>query len=124
MAEKHGIDNMKKVLDLGLEAGNVAGHWASPGGQGAMELLRLTDEAMALSTVDWKLLDDEFKDISDAELAELNAHAATKLDIPQDGIEGIVEKAWSIGIHQGQVVKECFDMAGMIKALKSDPVPA
>lgn len=117
--EKYGIENIKKLIDIAIESGNVAGHWASPGGKGPAELLRLTDEVMALPTVDFKLIDDEVKDFSETEVLQLRDHVAQKLDIPQDKTEAIVEKALSMGIKLAGLVKDGFDLAKLVEASKA-----
>lgn len=126
--EKFGIENVKKLFDLGLEGINVAGHWSSEEGKGAAELFRLTDEVMVIPSVDWKMVDDEFKDISEAEMLVFKKQANDKVDIPQDKIEFIVKKCIFMGWKTASLVKDCFDLADMIKEAKKDtpesPQPA
>ena len=119
MPEKYGTENLKKVLDVGLEGGNVAGHWSQPGSKGAMELLRLTDEVMLLPSVNFSLLEQEIKDLSETELMELHAHAAKKFDIPQDKVEAIVEKGLAMGLKVVGLVRDGFEMADLVSAAKT-----
>ncbi len=118
--EKFGIENLLKLEDLGLEIGNVAGHWASKEGKGAMELFRLTDEIMALPSVDLKLLDDEFKDISNSELLQMQQRAEAKFDIPQDKLEFVVKRSIAMGWKVAGLIKDGFEIASMVKALNAE----
>jgi hypothetical protein len=113
--EKFGIENIKKLLDVGLEIGNVAGMWKETGSGGYVHLIKLADEVMALPSVDWKLLDDEFKDLSEEEMKALYSYAEAKFDIPQDLIEVIVEKALFMSIKVLDLVKDGFELAKIIK---------
>ena len=42
---------------------------------------------------DLKMIPKEYADMSDAEREEINAHFAKEFDIPNDKVEGIIEKA-------------------------------
>ncbi|MCK5609729.1 hypothetical protein KAR91_48090 [Candidatus Pacearchaeota archaeon] len=121
--EKYGIENLKKLLNVGLESGNVAGHWASPGGKGPLELLRLTDEVMVLPSVEYRQLDDELKDLSVAEMAELQAHVAQKFDIPQDNVEGLVEHGLAMGWKVASLIQDGLKMAKLVEIAKTKPLP-
>lgn len=122
--EKFGIANLILILDLGVEFGNVAGYWKSKDGKGPAELFRLTDEVIALGKLEWNKITKEIKDLSGAELEMINAHIAKKLEIPQKGIEGVVEESFSIGIKLCGVVRDSFELARLISQLKApEPEP-
>jgi len=123
MADKLGIENLKKCLAVLVEGGNVGGQIAAlPQDAGWFARLQpvanILDEVYDLSKVDWKSVIPEFKDLDEAEIAELKLFFEQKFDIPQDGAEVIVEKALGILINAGEVVKEIIALAKEVSALK------
>lgn len=97
-----GIENLKKVLALVLEAGNVSGKIAHGSGSAwsrMAHLMDLVDELMALPSVEWKKLDDEWKDLSSAEREELKKFVESKFDIPHEKAEVVVEKSMAYALE-------------------------
>lgn len=92
--EKVGIKNLKPVVALAIEMGNVADVMGRTKGVARfMALTALMDEAMAINGVDFKAVKAEIKDLDSAEKDELNAFIAAKFDIASDKLEGIIEEA-------------------------------
>lgn len=117
MTEKFGIENMKKLLALVIEIGNVIDKMVgTPGLAKLGHLMMLMDEAMALATVDWKLLDDEYKDFSAVEKEEINAFLEAKFDISNDKIEEVVERSWRLFMRTESII---HDVLGLVKFVKA-----
>lgn len=119
--EKYGVENLKKCLDVALEGGNVLGAMKAPGNAGAAEFLRLTDEIMALPSVEYKQLDDELKDLSAEEVASLHAHIAQKLDIPQDKVEAVAEQALLLALKIATLSQDAAKLVDLAKAAVAEP---
>jgi hypothetical protein len=120
MAELHGQENLKKLVMLGMELGNVidkvVGH--EEGGLGRWgALMDLADEVMALSTVEWKKLGDEYQDWSQEEKNLLMVDVKAKFDLRDDNIEEMVEKGLALALHGEGFIREAVALG---KAMKED----
>lgn len=119
MPEKVGTQNLKKVLDVVLEMGNASEDMLR-GGQSLMQRLshisQMFDEFMALTSVKYHLLDDEAKNLDDAEKAELIQHMKMKFDLDNDELEAKIEAGVSIAAKLGSALSESISWA---KSLKS-----
>ncbi len=117
MSEKFGISNLKIVVAVGIEMGNVADVMGrTKGAARYFALMSLTDELFALQGCDFSLLDDEIKDLSEVEGTELNSFIAAKFDIASDRLESVIERALTIVKKQADVIIESIDLAKYIKA--------
>ena len=119
--EKFGIENVKKIIAIPVEMGNIGD--AIGRTKGADKWLKLTglfDELMALTSVDFKNLGNEFKDMDAVEMAELKKFMADKLDLGDDNVEKVVEKSIEILHLLGDGVLKCFDLVKLIKAMKEE----
>jgi hypothetical protein len=105
--EKQGIDQLKKVVDVLAEGGNVAekmlSEKAGPIAK-ATHLLKLSDELIGLAGLQPALLKEQFKDLDAAEKAELIAHAKAKLDLVDDAVEAKIEAGLDLAIEAVELV--------------------
>lgn len=106
MSEKHGIDNILKVVMLGGELSNVSVRIAEGSGVGRfLAVGDLLDEGMAVATIDWKELYEEYKDWSPEERKVVAQKFGEKFDIPNDQDEAFVEEAFQLALDAESVVK-------------------
>lgn len=97
--EKFGVENLKKIIAVPVEMGNVAdaiGKENSSSWKKWFKLIELTDEVGSLLTVEWKMLKDEYLDFSDAEREEIKEFMKKKFDIADDKLENIIERSFTI----------------------------
>jgi hypothetical protein len=101
MTELYGIENVKKVFILVIDAGNEAGILAENNELKWYEklmkspIIQIVQDVVTVVGVDWKLFPKEISDISMAEMEELKAMFLEKFDIPEDGVEEIVKKVFA-----------------------------
>lgn len=120
MDGKFGVENLKKVLDIVLEGGNVAEDIAKEEGNTMAKIGHVTqmfDELMALTGVDFSLLDDEIKELGDVDRAELLAHMKSKFDLENDVLELKIEEGLSLAKEASDFV---LKVISYVKALKGD----
>src|SRR5690606_41545942 len=95
--QKFGIENLKPLVSLGIELGNVADKMGrSKGAARFGHLLMLTDEAMALGSVDFSKVKAEIKDLDESEKQQLKDHLKAKFDIVDDKLEVAIESGIDI----------------------------
>jgi hypothetical protein len=121
MGEKQGIEQLLKVVDVMVEAGNVAEkifeEKAGPIAK-ATHLLKMSDELIGLAGLDVAKLKAQFKDLDGAEKEELLAHAKQKFDLENDALEAKIESGLDLAL-------EAVQMIGKIVAfVKPAPVAA
>ena len=125
--EKLGTDQIKKVVDALVEAGNVAGLIAADKGnflQRATYLMRLSDEAIGLASLDVKALRAQFADLDDQEKAELVAHAKDKFDLADDVLEAKIEAGFDLVEEVGVAIKANYDLVKKVAAFLKPAAPA
>lgn len=94
MPEKLGVQNLLKMILLGVEVGNVADKMGRAKGMARyMYITELFDEVVAIGSVDFHEAKREAKDLDDEEKAMIQAEIAKKLDIVDDELEMIIEDA-------------------------------
>lgn len=111
--EKVGIENLKPIVALGIELGNVADKIGR--GKGAaryLPLMDLFDELMALNGVSFAAVKAEIKDLDAGEREELHSFLKVKFDIVDDKLElaieeglKIVEEAYGLVVRSINLVK-------------------
>lgn len=128
--EKKGTEQIKKVLDALLEAGNVADKMINEKG-GALArvtmLIKMSDELIALTGLNVGELKAEWKDLDDAEKAELIAHAKEKFDILEDAVEAKIESAFDLAFEAEKLVEAGIEFGKKALAFAkapAAPVPA
>ena len=95
--EKLGISNLKPVVSLGIELGNVADKVGrNTGATRYLALMDLFDELTALGSVDFKAVGAEIKDLDAGEREELHNHLKAKFDIVDDKLEMAIEEGLKI----------------------------
>ena len=125
MAGLFGVDNLIKVADVILEAGNVAEKMINEEGNSmakAAHIMMLFDELMQLPSTDFSKLGDEAKELDNEDKAKLEAHFKAKLDLTDDRLEANIEKIFGMVLKVEGVVREVI---GLVKSFKaSDEVVA
>ena len=108
--------NMKKVLDLIIEFGNVYPNVAEAESSiaKAIALSPVVNELTGILTVDMAALSAEYSAMVEADKVELLAYAKDKYDIDDDKLEAQVERGfvlafdvWRIGRDIVAYAKEC-----------------
>lgn len=91
--QKLGIDQIIKVLDLILEAGNVSEKVASATSvvSKVMALVPLSDELLRLLSLSPIVLKAQWADLDSDERKELNEYMREKLDLQDDALEAKIE---------------------------------
>ncbi len=120
--EAFGVENIKKVLAAVLEGGNVAGKIVAAKGSkwlAMANLMDLVDEVMALTTVKWDLLDDEYKDMSASEKEDVMTFIKEKFDIPQNKVEAAIERSLSIAMKLEGIIKETIALVKDLQAAEA-----
>lgn len=108
---KVGIQNLKPIVAMAIELGNVGDQIGRAKGVARfMALTALFDEAMALGSVDFKAAQAEIKDLDAAEKAELIAFIDAKFDIVSDKLEVVIEESL-------EIASELYDVAAKAIAL-------
>ena len=121
MSELHGMENLKKVLLSSAKLGNVVSaiveavkrkdSWNLV----MASALPLFGDLAGLASVDFKLLDDEYKDLSPEERKELSMAFKEKFDLEDDKAESAVELAIDLLIKLDGMVHAGLDLAKMFK---------
>lgn len=91
--EKHGIDQLEKIVVIGVTLANAAGTALEDGKIGLGDLgvlLKLSAVAPIFAEVDFSKALPEITDLSAPELAKIQA-AVNALELPNQGVESKVE---------------------------------
>ena len=80
------MENLKKVMAFFIEIGNVSDKVGRT--KDWTQVMQLMDEASALMSVEWKLVDDEARV---ADIPALVEFFKAKLDLEDDGLEAKIE---------------------------------
>ena len=121
--EQKGIENLYKVLELIIEAGNIAEEISQKSSEGTFKwydrwlfpLVRLGDEAAGLFTIKFKEIYPEFKDLTSAEKEELVTRMKEKFDIANKELEIKVEAAFIILFKVEDIIVELIELAKSFK---------
>lgn len=107
-----GIDNLKKLITVGLEVPSVIADITKDGKVTFFELFNILPVATELIAVakSYKEIVDEFADLDDAEREELHAYFADKFDIPNDKVEDYVEDALEVAFNLISLVARFKDL--------------
>lgn len=118
--EKVGIENLKLIIALPVEIGNISMSIAKSEDKTWKKWLNifgLIDEIADLFKIkDWSSIKTEYMDLDQLERAEVNQYMCEKFDIADDRIEVIVEKGFCIIFNLEAVVKDSIDLVKQIKA--------
>lgn len=113
-----GIANIKPIIALSIEMGNVIDKVikADTAAGKLQAVLAITDEVMALPSVNFAEVIGEVKDLDEAEKAELLAFFKEKFDIADDKIEAVIESGLALLVKASGLVQEAIDLAKSVKA--------
>lgn len=114
MSEKQGVEQVKKVLDVVVEAGNVVEKIAKTEGNAVAKLTKLvalTDELLQLAGLDVAKLKAEIADLDPAEKALLLEHVKSKFDLEDDKLEAKLEAGLGLAAKAGELVAEVVAFA-------------
>jgi len=106
---KYGIENLKKVVDLGIEIAAIGEHLIKNGKDYQKNMIDLFGHVPALFTeiqavvAAGDAIPAEFKDIDAVEAAELVSYVASKLTVEGEKAQKIVEA--SIDLATAMIVK-------------------
>lgn len=123
--EKYGVANLKILIALPIEIGNITGAIIASEDKSWKRYLKifdLFDEAVDFLKVDWKLLKDEYMDLSEVEKAEIQQSLIDKFDIANDRIESVVENSFSILFDLESVIKKTVALVQAFRS--SDTIPS
>lgn len=101
MNEKMGIDELKDVIRFGISLGESVDQALADGKFDITELGLLMTPIMQIGPAFTGIdkVGGEIKDLDEAELAELKLFVEEELDLANDKVEEIIEKALGIGVQ-------------------------
>lgn len=117
MPEKIGVENLKKIVllmadvakvSLKVAAGSGVTRWAN--------LMLLGDDIGTLLSVQFKLLDDEWKDLSDAERGEMKLAFQEKFQCDEAKAEVLIEEAFGLLVDLGGLQQKIVSFVDKVKA--------
>lgn len=118
MEEKVSVENIEKIVVAVAAVGNVLEKFiAEQGGivKRLSHLVSLGGEAIALTSLEPSKLAAEFKNIDDAEKAQLLASFKAKFDLSNDEVEAKVEGALGLAVKTESLVEEIVGFAKSFK---------
>lgn len=119
--EKFGVENLKLIIALPIEIGNVSMKIydsADKSWKRFFSLIETLDEAVDLLKVNWKLIKDEYLDLSEIEKAEIMQTIKQKFDIADDILEEIIEDSFTALFDMESSIKKMINVARKIKERK------
>lgn len=117
--EKFGITNIKLLIGLPIELGNIGDQIGHEGGDWKkyFKLAGALDEVVDVIKVDWKQLKPEFDDLSEVEKAEIKQYLCEKFKLVDESLEIVIEKSFTILFNIGSSIKEAIELfKGLKKA--------
>lgn len=114
--EKYGMENLKPIVALALELGNVGDKVGrTKGAARYLHLMDLFDELTGLAKVDFKKVKEEIKDLNAAEREELHTFMKVKFDIVDDKLEMAIEEGLKIIEEAYGLVTRSIELAKGLK---------
>lgn len=113
VVEKFGIENLKKIIALVVEAGNVGdkiGQEGSKVWKKWIAVIDLLDESIDLVKCDFKALKNEFVDLTEAEKGEVKEFIRVKFDIHNDKLEYVIEESLLIAMNIEDSIRRAIEM--------------
>jgi hypothetical protein len=106
------VDNIKKLVGLVIEAGNVIPEMTKDAGSFSkfVALGKMGDELIAIAGLDVEELKKEVLDLDAAEKAELIRYIEDKFEIANDNLEEQIEQAIEIGIELMSVLTDAYNL--------------
>lgn len=118
MGEKIGIENLKLLISLPIELGNIAdaiGRDSKSGWKRYLKLVDCLDEVLDAVKVNYSELESELRDLDDVEKAELQKYIAEKFDIADENLESVIERSLVILQNIGSLVVESIALFKTVK---------
>lgn len=110
-----GVEQIKKVLDLGIELANVLS--VMKHGGSIFAFTRLMDEVSALGTLDFDAFKKEIMDISAEERLSLAAHVKAKLELQDKVVEAKIESGVDLVEDAVAVAESAVAFVNKVKVL-------
>jgi hypothetical protein len=109
-----GIKETRELLLFVIEFGNALGKSLEDGKISVLELGNFIGSLGAVAPAFEGIADlpTEIKDLDEAEKAELVKLVEDRFDIPQDGVEALIEKGLKTGVALAEFVN---DVVGVLK---------
>lgn len=104
---KYGTEQIEKVLDVVVEAGNVAEKIVKEGGgviSKVSHLLKLADELIKVAGLVPSQLKLEFADLDANEKEKLMAHMKEKFDLENDALEAKIEAGLDLAVEAEEFI--------------------
>ena len=117
MKEKFGIKNLKYLIALPVELGNIADSIGSESinWRRWFKLVDILGPAVDLLKVDWSMVKKEYEDLDEAEQAEIKEFVAEKFDIHNDKLEAVIEESFSMLFSIGELISNAIALFKNIK---------
>lgn len=113
MEEKFGIDNLKKIIALPIELGNIAdsiGAENSSNWKKWLKIIDIFDEVFDLFKVDFKAIKDEYLDLSESEKEEIKQMMKDKFKIHDEKLEFVIEKCFEMLFNLESIIKSAVQL--------------
>jgi len=117
MAGQFGIEQIKKILFAAVESVNVASKVLHK--EGIFVVFQLSDELMALSTVDLEALKKEISELDKADRDTIRDALKAKLVLVNPGIEQKIEGGVDLVEEGVQIVEQVIGLVSKVKQLVS-----
>lgn len=115
---KIGIENLKLLIGLPIELGNIAdaiGHDSKSGWKRYLKLVDVLDEVLDAVKVNYSKLESELRNLDDVEKAELQKYIAEKFSIEDKNLESVIERSLVILQNIGSLVVESIALFKTVK---------
>lgn len=109
--EKLGIENLKLLIALPIEVGNIAysiSHDKNNSFKKWLKLIDVLDEVIDLFKINWSTLKEEYLNLDQPEKLELESFICSKFDIPDKNLESAIEKSIFILISLESMIKDAI----------------
>jgi hypothetical protein len=121
-----GIDQILKVQNAVVEAGNVADKIVHEQGGVTAKVAHvadLFDELLGLAGVDFSKVRSQLADLNGEEKAQLLARFKEKFDIADDHAEGKIESGLALAVKAEELVREVIAFAKSVNPVPAAPAP-
>lgn len=116
-----GIEKLKKLILIPISLGEIAEDSLKDGKLGLSDVLSHGPSLFALVnglvSFDFAESVKEFKDLDDAEKAELSIFVAAQLDLQNDKVEAVIEELFGLALEVKTVVEKSIAVAKKIKMI-------
>jgi hypothetical protein len=111
--EKVGIDNLETLFTLPIELGKfgfnvINGKVVNP--KHWFDFAYLFSDALNFLHIDWKMLKEEYKDLSAEEMVELESFIISKLNISDDKIKIFLQRSLQNLVNIQSSIQEAIEI--------------